>query len=205
MQQTPYAYWLRKDGTIATARASPLTGKTPQELVLMAETRRLLQLILHSHREETSPELAATIDSLLRARLRRTSPFMELSEIQRIAWLDEITHVECSTNLGAGFIAGDHYRVACMDIPTNQIIDRQRMDGGTEEVLITGNELIVTIRDQGKRIHAFTHIDLPITLKVHERHEMQALLDHFVIPPAPDITKVFPATYNKYKAALAAL
>jgi hypothetical protein len=34
---------------------------------------------------------------------------------------------------------------------------------------------------------------------------MQALLDHFTIPTAPDITRVYPSTYKKYKETLSAL
>ncbi len=81
-----YTHWLRKNATIATTRRSALTGKPPAELVLMAKTRKLLQLLLHSKQENISPDLRATIKAMLRARLRRTAPFKLLNDEQRIAW-----------------------------------------------------------------------------------------------------------------------
>lgn len=204
-QSTPHSYWLRPNGTLATSRASPLNGKTPQELVIMAETRRLLQLILHNKREEASPDLISTIEALLRSRLRRTSPLTELGPIQRIAWLDEYTHIQCAKPLGDGFAIGEAYRVACLDIPVSTILDRQTMQGGSEEVLITGRELVVTIRDARKRIHGFSHTSIPSDVEIHELHHTQTLIDHFAIPEAPDITRVYPSTYRKLHTALSAL
>ena len=200
-----YTHWLRKNGTIATARRSVLTGKTTGELVLMAETRKLLQLLLHSKTECVSPDLRDNIQMLLRVRLRRTAPFLPLHEEQRIAWLDEHTHIDCHTDLGAAFTAGTSYRVHCNDCPTSHIIDRQTMHGGTEEVLITGNELIINIIDNCSLIHAFCHATLPKTLDIYATHPLQTLIAHFTIPPAPDITQVYPSTYAKLKNELTAL
>jgi hypothetical protein len=209
MPTTPkvnYAYWLRPNGTIASSRPSPLNGKRPQELIIMAETRRLLQLILHNKREETHPDLVTAIEVLLRSRLRRTSPLTELAPMQRIAWLDEYTHIECTAAFeGDSFAPGDSYRVVCTDIPTTHITDRQTMHGGTEEVLITGHELLVTVRDSRNRLHAFCHTGIPTDIEIHKLHHTQYLLNHFAIPDAPDITKVYPATYAKHRAFLSTL
>lgn len=201
----PHTHWLRKNGTIATARRSALTGKTPAELVLMAETRKLLQLLLHSKQESVSPDLRAAIEAILRARLRRTAPFLPLNDEQRIAWLDEVTHISCHTDLDTSFTAGSNYRVLCNDCPTSHIIDRQTMHGVTEEVLITGNEFLINIADNHTRIHTFCHADLPETPDIHARHPLATLVAHFTIPPAPDITQVYPSTYAKLKNELAAL
>lgn len=201
----PHTHWLRKNGTIATARRSALSGKTPAELVLMAETRKLLQLLLHSEQESVSPDLRAAIEAMLRARLRRTAPFMPLNDEQRIAWLDEVTHITCRLDLGDCFTAGSTYRVACQDSPTSHIIDRQTMHGVAEEVLITGNELVINIADNLSRIHTFCHTSLPDDPGIHAQHPLETLVAHFTIPPAPDITQVYPSTYAKLKAQLAAL
>jgi hypothetical protein len=201
----PHTHWLRKNGTIATARRSALSGKTPAELVLMAETRKLLQLLLHSEQESVSPDLRTAIEAILRARLRRTAPFMPLNEQQRIAWLDEVTHISCCADLDDSFTAGSTYRVVCQDSPTSHIIDRQTMHGVAEEVLITGNELVIHIADDHARIHTFCHTSLPDEDGIHARHPLESLIAHFTIPPAPDITQIYPATFAKLKAQLAAL
>jgi hypothetical protein len=201
----PHTHWLRKNGTIATARRSALSGKTPAELVLMAETRKLLQLLLHSEQESVSPDLRAAIEAMLRARLRRTAPFMPLNEEQRIAWLDEVTHISCRTDLDDSFTAGSTYRVVCQDSPTSHIIPADASCAAAEEVLITGNELVIHIADDHARIHTFCHTSLPDEDGIHARHPLASLIAHFTIPPAPDITQIYPATFAKLKAQLAAL
>ena len=200
-----YTHWLRKNGTIATTRRSALTGKTPAELVLMAETRKLLQLLLHSKQENISPDLRTAIEAMLRARLRRTAPFTPLNDEQRIAWLDEVTHITCRLELGDSFTAGSTYRVLCNDCPTSHIINRQTIQGGYEEVLISGNELVIKIDDDQKRIHTFCHASLPDEPGIHARHPLAILVAHFTVPQAPDITQVYPSTYAKLKAQLEAL
>lgn len=170
----------------------------------MAETRRVLQLILHNNREQASPEFITTVEALLRSRLRRTSPLTPLGTMQRIAWLDEFTHIRCTKSF-RGFVAGEDYRVTCLDVPVSTIIDRQKVEGGSEEVLITGRELVVTVLDSCKRIHGFSHTAVPADLKIHELHHTQTLADHFAIPEAPDITRVYPSTYRKLHAALSKL
>jgi hypothetical protein len=200
-----HTHWLRKNGTIATATRSVLNGKTPAELVLMAETRKLLQLLLHSQTEHISPELRENIQMMLRVRLRRTAPFLPLNNEQRIAWLDEHTHIDCRLDLGDSFTAGSTYRVACQDLPTSHIIDRQTMHGIAEEVLISGNELVIHISDNHSRIHTFCHTSLPDDPFVQAHHPLETLIAHFTIPAAPDITQVYPSTYAKLKAQLAAL
>jgi hypothetical protein len=207
--QPRYHYWLRPNGNIATSTPSPLNGKSLHELIIMAETRRLLQLLIHSKREETSPDLITTIEALLRSRLRRTSPFLPLNEHQRIAWLDEYTHIQCRAPLAEFFAAGESYRVDCHDAPTSQIVDRQTLGGQPEEVLVTGRELLITVRDRKRHVHAFSHAEIPadpnIDIDIHFTHHIQALIDHFLIPPTPDITRVYPSTYKKYKEALSNL
>jgi hypothetical protein len=200
-----YTHWLRKNGTIATTRRSALTGKTPAELVLMAETRKLLQLLLHSKQENISPELRAAIEAMLRTRLRRTAPFRPLNDEQRIAWLDEVTHIVCRLELDDAFTTGSTYRVLCNDCPTSHIIDRQTIHGGYEEVLITGNEMLINIADDQQRIHTFCHASLPDEAGVYARHTLTTLTTHFAVPQALDITQVYPSTYAKLKAQLEAL
>jgi hypothetical protein len=171
----------------------------------MAETRDLLQLLLHNKRHEVHPKLAETIEALLRSRLRRTAPLTELTEMQRIAWIDECTHLHCHTPLGTAFSAGQPYRVKCLDIPTATIVDRQTLAGTKEEVLVTGRELLITIIDNHKRTHGFSHTPIPGDITLHQLHHTETLVSYFTIPEARDITKIYPATYLKHIQTLSSL
>jgi hypothetical protein len=198
-----YTFWLRKDGRIGAARHSPINNKRPEELVIMAETRKLLINLLQSI--DISPDLRSAIEVLMRARLRRTAPFTPLTEEQRMGWLDEVTRVACHTNLSDSFTSGRNYNVTCNTSPTRQIISRQTLDGGTEEVLISGTEMLITLMDNYQRRHCFCHIDPPFDPLIHQFHPLSTLPAHFEIPPAPDIKTIFPNRYRKYTEELTAL
>ena len=198
-------YWLRKDGTIATARHSPITGKSPAELILMAETRRLLQLILANPEAKISDDLRSTISALFRSRARRTAPLTPLPPEQRLAWLDEVTHIVCRAAMPDAFTPGKPYRIKCEDVRTERAIMRNSIQGGPEEILVTGHEILATITDDHKRHHAFCHSRILTEPHIHTLHPLQTLLDHFEIPPAPDITQVYPSTYAKHRQLLSSL
>jgi hypothetical protein len=190
-------YWLRADGRIATARHSPINGKMPAELILMAETRRLLQLILTDPNTSICDDLRATITALLRSRARRTAPFMPLSAEQRLGWLDEVTEIVCKAPLEDCFTAGTTYRIQCEDVRIDHSIFRKSLHHAKEEVLITGNELLTTITDDLGHEHGFCHVDILAEPPIVKVHPLQTLVDHFEIPPVPDITKVYPATHKR--------
>lgn len=198
-----YTYWLRKSGNIACARHSPINNKRPEELVIMAETRKLALHLLAS--DDISPDLRSALELLMRARLRRTAPFMPLSAEQRMGWLDEVAHIACRADLPHSFTAGKSYSVSCNTSPTRQIIPRQNINGSTEDVLITGTELLITIKDNLNRPHCFCHVTPPLDLLIHQSHPLTTLMAHFEIPPAPDITSIFPNRYRKYTEELTAL
>jgi len=204
LHKTPFDYWLRKNGTIATSRISPLNGKTPAELLLMAETRQLLQLLVDNQEALVSEDLRATITALLRSRARRTAPFTPLSAEQRLGWLDEVTHLVCKAHFHA-FTPGTPYRIKCEEVTVERLIKRKSLQGVLEDVLITGNELVATMQDDSGCHHAFCHTEIVADIHIHALHNLQAIVDHFIIPAAPDIAKVYPATYLKNTQFLSTL
>ena len=209
----PFDFWLRPNGTIAAARAeSPLAGRTPAELVIMAETRKLLQTVLSNKRIRASDPLRSAIQAALRSRRKLTAPLIPLGPEHRLGWLDEVDELTCEKPLqvkgdafGEAFSTGKAYRIASRTVATRDIITRQTVAGFPEEVAVTGTELVVTIRDNALRVHVFAHHTPPHDPRIHKSHPLDTLLAHFLIPAVPDIASLFPARFQKLKTQLAAL
>jgi hypothetical protein len=199
------SYWLNKRGVIASMPASLLSGKSPAEAVLLPETRCLLREVLHDPSATVSPDLHIAAKQALRHLARRTAPFLPLSSEHRLGWLWEFPRLECRRDWPGAFTRDYAYRHYCHDVATRRLILRKTPSGGTEEVLVSGVEMLVTIHDDQKRLHAFANFPVPEDPRIHAIHDLQRLLDHFIIPSAKDITQILPAAYQKLKTTLAAL
>lgn len=197
----PFDFWLRASGLVATVRNSVLNGKSPAELLLMAETRKLLAAILRSKSLKVCPKLRLAVDEAQKDRRKRATPLMPLGPTQRLGWLDEASELACARKFD-GFTQGTAYRISCRSVPTRTIERRATFNGGEEEVLISGTELLVTVRDDAARLHTFSMHEVPPDKRIYKRHSLLALTENFHIPPAPDITKVFPARYREYRRRL---
>jgi hypothetical protein len=143
------SYWLNKRGVIASKPASLLSGKTPAEAVLTPETRRLLREVLNDPSATVSPDLHIAAKQALRHLARRTAPFLPLSPEHRLGWLWEFPRLECRRDWPGAFTRDYAYRHYCHDVATRRLILRKTPSGGTEEVLVSGVEMLV-------RIHAST-------------------------------------------------
>jgi len=199
------SYWLNKRGVIASKPASLLSGKSPAEAVLLPETRCLLREVLNDPSATVSPDLHIAAKQALRHLARRTAPFLPLSPEHRLGWLWEFPRLECRRDWPGAFTRDFAYRHSCHDVGTRRLILRKTPSGGTEEVLVSGVEMLVTIHDDQKRLHAFANFPVPEDPRIHAIHDLQRLLDHFIIPSAKDITQILPAAYQKLKTTLAAL
>ena len=196
-----YTYWLNKHGTISCKHRSPLTGKSPNELVVMTETRKALTDLLAT--QTICEDLRKSIEAALRHRARHMAPFMPLNEEQRLGWLDEVSHLTCRDNMGESFTAGIDYPIRTHTILIKRLIVRKSLQGKPEEVLITGEELIVALDDDHERTHTFCHGEVPEDSRIFANHTLTPLIIHFHIPEAPDITQIYPATYEAHKLKLA--
>ena len=199
------SYWLNKRGVIASKPASLLSGKSPAEAVLLPETRCLLREVLNDPSATVSPDLHIAAKQALRHLARRTAPFLPLSPEHRLGWLWEFPRLECRRDWPGAFTRDFAYRHYCHDVATRRLILRKTPSGATEEVLMSGIEMLVTIHDEQKRLHAFANFPVPEDPRIHAIHGLQSLLDHFIIPSAKDITQILPAAYQKLKTTLAAL
>ena len=201
-----FDFWLRANGTIAAARReSPLASRTPAEMVLMAETRKLLRTLLANPRIRICPLLRTGISTALRSRRKLTAPLIPLGPEQRLGWLDELSELTCRLAIANHFTAGKIYQIASRTVPTAQTIQRLTVAGLSEDVLVRGTELLVTIRDNLLLVHVFAHHAPPHDPRIHKAHPLDTLLVHFHIPQVPDIATIFPARFQKLKAQLAAL
>ena len=199
------SYWLNKRGVIASKPPSLMSGKSPAEAVLLPETRRLLREILNDPSATVSPDLHISAKQALRHLARRTAPFLPLSPEHRLGWLWEFPRLECRRDWPGSFTRDYAYRHYCHDVAKRRLILRKTPSGGTEEVLVSGMEMLVTIHDDQKRLHAFANFPVPEDPRIHAIHDLQRLLDHFIIPSAKDITQILPAAYQKLKTTLASL
>jgi hypothetical protein len=199
------SYWLNKRGVIASKPVNLLSGKTPAEAVLTPETRRLLREVLNDPSATVSPDLHIAAKQALRHLARRSAPFLPLSPEHRLGWLWEFPRLECRRDWPGAFTRDYAYRHYCHDVGTRRLILRKTPSGATEEVLVSGIEMLVTIHDDQKRLHAFANFPVPEDPRIHAIHDLQRLLDHFIIPSAKDITQILPAAYQRLKTTLAAL
>jgi len=194
-------FWLEAGGTIACRDASPLHGKTPAEAVQNKETRRLLRSIPP---ERCSEDLRSVVANALLDYSVRTAPLLPLPAAQRLGWLDEHSHLLCRLSMGGGFTSGSSYPIDCGEITARRTISKTTIQGIKSEVAITGSELLVTIRDDQGRDHSFYNGGNSGAADPFA-HSLEILIEHFLIPPVPDITQVLPARFRKNKKALAHL
>ena len=191
-------FWLLAGGTIACRYPSSLHGMTPAEAVQSKETRRLLRSIPP---ERCSEDLRSVVANALLDYAVRTAPLLPLPDAQRLGWLDEHSHLLCRLNLGAGFTPGSYYPINCGEISARRLTTKTTIQGTKAEVAITGSELLVTIRDEQGRDHSFFNWGGPDPFA----HSLETLIEHFQIPPVPDITQILPARFRKNKKSLANL
>lgn len=188
-------FWLEAGGTIACRHESPLRGMTPAEAVQSKETRRLLRAISP---ERCSDDFQSATATALLDYAVRTAPLLPLPDAQRLGWLDEHSHLLCRLSMDSAFTRGSSYRIECGEISARRLTAKTTIQGTKAEVAITGSELLVTIRDEQSRDHSFFSGGGPNPFA----HSLETLIEHFHIPPVPDITQILPACFRKNKKAL---
>lgn len=191
-------FWLEAGGTIASRYPSPLHGMTPAEALQSKETRRLLRSI---PAERCSEDLRSAVANALLDYSVRTAPILPLPDAQRLGWLDEHSHLLCRLSMDSAFTRGSSYPINCGEISARRLTTKTTIQGTKAEVAITGSELLVTIRDEQGRDHSFFNWGGPDPFA----HSLETLIEHFHIPPVPDITQILPARFRKNKKALANL
>lgn len=194
-------FWLLAGGTIACRYPSSLHGMTPAEAVQSKETRRLLRSIPP---ERCSENLRSATATALLDYAVRTAPLLPLPDAQRLGWLDEHSHLLCRLSLDGAFTPGSSYPIDYSEITARRTISKTTIQGTKAEVAITGSDLLVTIRDDQGRDHSFYNGGNSGAADPFA-HSLEILIEHFHIPPVPDITQILPTRFRKNKKALANL
>ena len=189
------------------------------DLATLADVRETVSEMLRHPGLSVHPTAKALwADTVRTAKLLRV-PLVRPAVTQRIAWLDEAANVECREDLFANdgsvdesgieahpsFREGRSYTVSSRIFLGCKIEKRYRPGkGGTEDVLITGQELMLLLVDDTGRLHAFTQFPVSEEQKreefetVKRFHRLQKLVKHFKLPDVPDIATTDPELYQTY-------
>jgi hypothetical protein len=193
-----------------------LRGKTPLDLAVMRDTRDQTTAILKDKRLKIPPAVVAAFADVCKQMAILSAPFTRPSPVQRVAWLDEQNTIECIRDWGC-FRAGEHYDVATQTITGRKTEKRHRPGFGTEDVLVTGQEVLIRLYANHQKggdgfWHAFTQF--PITKEMPEwttythngaAHTLSDLIINFAMPEVLDIAEADPASFEKYHKRLQAL
>ncbi len=200
-------------GTISAEKVDALQqchGKTPFEMAVMRDTRETLLSTVHSDIWTVHPELIAAVDHAVEAYHRSRCPFIRLSPVQRLGFLDEHDSIECQSGLIDGFVSGKKYELKSLTINNKKTEYRPRPTDedpdAEEEILVSGDELLFLIRDEEEYLHAFSQHELD--QKEHPYcfyHTLEELIDTFVVPDVPDVADRDPELYNEFRGRLLAL
>lgn len=190
---TPFQTFSKKIPKDLIVSLNDLDNRTPMELVVQVETRTNLLRAVRSTFWKVQPELVTAVDAAVAAYNANRAPFYPLSDVQRLGFLDETDKIQCRKEGIAGFVPGEFYALTCTTCSTERDGTRINIFGAEEQVTYHGQDLVVKITT-GKTVagqpvtHAFT-----TEPKVTEglggliKHDMQALVDYFVIPEVPDV------------------
>ena len=188
-----------------------LNGKKPMQLVVMKDTRLALLKAIRSDIWRVDPQLPKFIDTIVRRYHQERAPFSRPPIVQRIGWLDEEDEIKCVKSLDDAFDAGTLYSIESTTFTGTKIEKRPR--AGTEhkeEVLVSGEELMLLISDNKGHKRAFTQFDPSDETKggfpeVAHWHRLSDLIAHFEMPPVKDLAELQPVEFQRYYDKLTAM
>ena len=202
-----------------------LNGRRPVELVL-TKTDRLA--LLHAVRDvgwKVDPDLIKSVDAAVTEYHRSRTPFIKPTLAMRVAWAEEEESLIAADNWGE-FKAGEAYRLTSETFEGRNIEARPHPEYGEEEVMVSGQELMICINDSKGHLHGFTQYALDrdsihanydsdrdgdddetrqSLKRIHQFHSLRDLMVHFNMPDVPDIAEVSPDLYQHYIKKLKAL
>jgi len=119
--------------------------------------------------------------------------------------------IKCERPPCYGFTAGKSYPMESETIEGKKVELRPhwREKDEKEDVLVTGQELLIRIQDDHKKWHAFTQYALGAEQE-NERpedyfHLLSELVECFEIPEVPDVAELHPQEFAMYQARMRAL
>jgi len=190
-----------------------IEGQHPAALVVQRVSRKALVLAAQGGIWRVQPAVATAVAEAMRNYNAVRAPLRPLGPVQRLGYLDEEDGIRCERPPGLGFTAGQSYPIESETIAGRKVEMRPHWrrgeKGDKEKVLVTGQELLLRIKDANKEWHAFTQYPLGAEQE-RERpekhfHLLSELVECFHIPDVPDIAQCHPAEFAEYQRRLRAL
>jgi hypothetical protein len=189
-----------------------IDGQHPAGLVVQRTSRKALVLATQGGVWRVHPDVTAAVDAAMKNYNAVRAPQRPLNAVQRLGHLDEEDDIRCEVAPGVGFTAGRSYALESETFQGRKV-ERRPHPGGEkdckEEVLVTGQELLLRIRDDAGEWHAFTQYDLGRDQQAERPekhfHLLAELVECFHIPDVPDIAQVHPDEFAEYQRRLRAL
>lgn len=208
--------WLTPFQTISGKVPKPLAtelgslhGKFPAALVVQKASRLALQRAVNGGIWRVDPAVLPVVETAVREYNAVRAPFSRLSPLQRLAYLDEEDMIRCRAT-GGGFTEGQSYPLVTETFSGRKLELRPRPGFMPEEVLVTGEELVIHISDDAGQRHSYTQF-APTEEEGDSRagaghhHTLPELVAQFHIPDQPDVATVNPELFETYKARMLAL
>jgi hypothetical protein len=192
-----------------------LEGQTPMALVVQRNTREALQAAVNSDVWLVDPKLPPLVEESIRLYHASRAPFYPLSEVQRIGYVDENETLKCRKNLGNSFTghtafeAGKSYKIASETVKIGRHKTQTNIDGDEEDILVTGQDLVITVTDESGTKHRFMQFpemeldSAPMAREIRPTspaNNLSALIESFEIPEVQDVATI---RHEEYRAALA--
>lgn len=213
-----FTQWTGKVDMYAANRLHQLNGKRPMQLVLQREQRDELRWATGPDSPwKVAPAVLDAVAGAIREYNAVRAPLYPLPRIQRLGYLDEEDTITCEQSFPCDgesshpYVAGRSYPIHTRTMNVSWSDARPGMDGGMEDLILTGAELVVFIEDEDGQRRAFVdarRIDSAAAAlqesgaRLAAIHTLQQLVDHFQIPHVPDVAECRPAEYQQHMQTL---
>ena len=169
-----------------------INRKHPLELTLQRGARQALQPVIDCGIWSIDPVADTTLREAVASYDNERAPLTPVSDVQRIGWIDDAEELLCEKNF-LHFQAGHRYPLTTETIEWKKTEKRPRYHAGkrdTEEVLVRGTDLRLTLHPQGgtdKPVHFIFNPDKIMSLR-NDIYSLETLAAHFALPVVEDIT-----------------
>ncbi len=189
-----------------------ISGHFPEALVVQKASRIALHRAVSGGIWRVHSDVAEAVEKAMLAYNAVRAPYVRLNTVQRLGYLDENDSIECLGGI-EGFTKGQKYPLESHTFEGKQEQQRKRVvqdeEGdwheNTEDVLVTGMELAIFLRDNEMKRHCFTQFETQNPLPADFYHPLADLVECFVIPDVPDVAACRPDVYAEYLRRLRAL
>ena len=188
-----------------------IANQHPAALVVQRVSRKALALVTQGNIWRVHPDVVAMVAKAMLDYNTQRAPLRPLNRVQLLGYLDEEDEIRCERPPGRGFTAGRAYPLESETFAGRKIEQRPhpRHKDQKEDVLVTGQELLLRIKDDAGDWHAFTQYPLGSEQEAARPedhfHLLSELVECFHIPDVPDVASIHPEAFAEYQRRLRAL